>query len=135
MITGGPTDKAMCEYLHHALSVHGEPGSVRYTQLSIEEFAAVPGYCEVVVTGDSFGFHLALAHQRPCVLLLGPSNGAEVIPKHATTVAALRSTFACSPCAHQVACGGVGGCMDTIHPDQALEEVEKSLSQNNVCSP
>lgn len=51
---------------------------------------------DAVVTGDSFGFHLALAHDRPTVLLLGPSDGAEVIPKHVTGPT-LRSTLPCSP--------------------------------------
>ena len=129
VITGGPTDVATCEYLSRELSVrdrHG--GRVCYTQLSIEEFAAVPAYCDLMVTGDSVGFHLALAHKLPCILLLGPTNSAEIVPKHITTVSVLRSDLACSPCAHQVACGGVGGCMDTITPDQALAEVERYLS-------
>lgn len=73
------------------------------------------------MTGDSFGFHLALAHEKPTVLLLGPSNGAEVIPKHVGHVTALRSTLPCSPCAHQITCGGVGGCMDTIDPATVLK--------------
>lgn len=129
VITGGPTDRSACEYLHQELSCDGAHGSlVRYAQLSIEEFAALPTHCDVVVTGDSFGFHLALAHERPCVLLLGPSNGAEVIPKHVTTVTALRSSLPCSPCAHQVTCGGAGGCMDTIQPDDAFTAVENLLT-------
>jgi len=82
----------------------------------------------VVVTGDSFGFHLALAHDTPAVLLLGPSNGAEVIPRHAADgVTALRSALPCSPCAHQVACGGVGGCMDTIDPPSVLKATLQHL--------
>jgi heptosyltransferase-2 len=87
---------------------------VVHQSLTLEEASALPGLCDVVVSGDSFGFHLALAHQKPAVLLLGPSNDAEVVPHHATQVTALRATSPCSPCAHQVACGGVGGCMDTI---------------------
>lgn len=132
VITGGRTDQATCEYLHHALSAYAGRNAVRYEQLSIEEFAAVPGYCDVIVTGDSFGFHLALAHHLPCVLLLGPTSGAEVIPKHTTNIAALHATLACSPCAHQVTCGGVGGCMDTIRPGQALAAVEKFLAGKDV---
>jgi heptosyltransferase-2 len=93
---------------------------VTYAPLTIEEFSAAPAHCDVIVTGDTFGFHLALAHDRPSVLLLGPSNGAEVIPKHATTITALRSGAPCSPCAHQIACGGAGGCMDTISPGAVL---------------
>ncbi|MDQ0687330.1 ADP-heptose:LPS heptosyltransferase [Streptomyces achromogenes] len=115
-VLGGPSDRDACEALVRHLRLRGADESrVAYAPLSLEEAAALPGLVDVVVTGDSFGFHLALAHKKPAVLLLGPSNGAEVIPKHVTNVTALRSTLVCSPCAHQVACGGVGGCMDTIN--------------------
>ncbi|MFI7356171.1 glycosyltransferase family 9 protein [Streptomyces avidinii] len=121
-ILGGPTDREACEALVRHLRMRGaDESSVAYAPLSLEEASALPGLVDVVVTGDSLGFHLALAQQRPTVLLLGPSNGAEVIPKHVTNVTALRSTLPCSPCAHQVACGGVGGCMDTIDPSAALK--------------
>lgn len=132
ILTGGPTDMSMCTHLHKVLGAHTHGRRVYYAALSIEEFAAVPAYCDVVVTGDSFGFHLALAHQRPCVLLLGPSSGAEVIPKHIATIRALRSSLACSPCAHQPVCGGVGGCMDTIHPNHVLVAVDELLA--NMCA-
>jgi heptosyltransferase-2 len=129
VITGGPTDQMVCDYLVRALSAHDSSGHrIRCHRTSIEEFAAVPAYCDVVVTGDSLGFHLALAHRRPCVLLLGPSSGSEVIPKHVTNVVALRSSLPCSPCAHQVSCGGIGGCMDTISSNQVLREVENFLT-------
>lgn len=121
-VLGGPSDRDACEALVRHLRLPGADESrVAYAPLSLEEAAALPGLVDVVVTGDSFGFHLALAHKKPAVLLLGPSNGAEVIPKHVANVTALRSTLACSPCAHQVACGGVGGCMDTIDVPAVLK--------------
>jgi heptosyltransferase-2 len=116
-ILGGPTDHQACEALVRHLRIRGlDETRVVYAQLNLEEAAALTGLVDVVVTGDSFGFHLAIAHGKPTVLLLGPSNGAEVIPKQAGNVTALRSTLPCAPCAHQVTCGGVGGCMDTIDP-------------------
>lgn len=126
VITGGPDDARTCRHLVRALDA-GD-GRVRHDALSLAEFAAVPEFCEVMVTGDSLAFHLALAHDVQTVLLLGPSNGAEVIPKHADTVTALRSNLACSPCAHQVTCGGLGGCMDTISVDAVHAAVRNWLS-------
>ncbi|WP_416976924.1 glycosyltransferase family 9 protein [Streptomyces sp. T028] len=121
-VLGGPTDRDACETLIRHLRMRGADESrVAYALLSLEEAAALPGLIDVMVTGDSFGFHLALAHEKPTVLLLGPSNGAEVIPKHVTNGTTLRSALPCSPCAHQVACGGVGGCMDTIDPAAVLK--------------
>jgi len=127
-ILGGPTDRQACEHLvHHLRRRAAEDSMVAYAPLSLEEASALPGLCDVVVTGDSFGFHLALAHQKPAVLLLGPSNGAEVIPKHVENVTALHARLLCSPCAHQVACGGVGGCMDTIDPATAIKSTIEYL--------
>ncbi|MFD4406585.1 glycosyltransferase family 9 protein [Nocardia sp. NPDC058499] len=126
VITGGPGDARVCHQLLRALDTG--VGRVRHDLMTLEEFAAVPDFCEVMVTGDSLGFHLALAHDLPVVLLLGPSNGAEVVPKHADTVTVLRSSLACSPCAHQVTCGGAGGCMDTITVDAVHAAVRNSLA-------
>ncbi|WP_067885366.1 glycosyltransferase family 9 protein [Nocardia vaccinii] len=126
VITGGAGDARVCHQLLRELDTGA--GRVRHDAIPLEEFAAVPDFCDVMVTGDTLGFHLALAHDLPVVVLFGPSNGAEVIPRHADTVTALRSNLECSPCAHQVTCGGVGGCMDTITVDEVHTAVRNSLS-------
>ena len=112
VITGGPADATLCRKLLADLGSISE--RVLYDPMPLPEFAAVPEFCAAMVTGDSLGFHLALAHDTPVVALFGPSNPAEVVPKHADTVTVLRARLDCAPCAHQVTCGGVGGCMDTI---------------------
>lgn len=130
VLTGGAAEREHCEAVLRALTGEvSEAGRVVYEPLAIEEFVALPRYCDVVVTGDSFGFHTALAHRRPTVVLFGPSNPVEVVPRDAEGyVRALRSTFACSPCAYQMVCGGEGGCMDTISPDEVVLRVEELLA-------
>ncbi|MFJ9370535.1 glycosyltransferase family 9 protein [Nocardia sp. NPDC101769] len=113
VITGGPDDARTCHQLLRDLAP-AAPDRVRHDPMPLAEFAAVPEYCAAMVTGDSLGFHLALAHDTPVVTLFGPSNPAEVIPKHADNVIAPRARLECAPCAHQVTCGGAGGCMGTI---------------------
>lgn len=112
LVTGGPADREVCAQILAALDTG--VGRVRHDPWTLAEFVTVPQACAVMVTGDSFGFHLALAHDLPVVVLFGPSNPAEVVPRHADTVTVLRSSLGCSPCAHQVTCGGVGGCMETV---------------------
>lgn len=126
VLTGGPDDARVCHQLLRELDTG--VGRVRHDQLSVEEFAAVPEFCAAMVTGDSVGFHLALAYDLPCVVLFGPSNPAEVVPRHADTVTVLRSNLGCSPCAHQVTCGGVGGCMGTIGVDDVHAAVRNSVT-------
>ena len=135
VITGGPTEVLECEFLLANLSIYnnGYGGNIKYRQLSIEELCACIKASAVVVTGDTFGFHLALAFNKKCVAMFGPSNCSEVVPKHKTNISINRSSLECSPCAHQVICGGVGGCMDTIKPDDIFIEVRNFLLHNSPC--
>ena len=88
---------------------------------------ALPEFVDLVVTGDSFGFHASLLHERRTVLLLGPSSPNEVVPKHATWVDMIRSTFPCSPCAYHIACEGIGGCMDVIAATDVIAHARAAL--------
>jgi heptosyltransferase-2 len=136
VLVGGPPERPRCEAVRAELLAAGpDAARVLYTPQSIEEFGAVPRYCDAMVTGDSFGFHVALAHELPCVVMFGPSNPAEVVPRHADYVSVVRSGFACSPCAHQMVCGGAGGCMDVIEPGVVLERVERLLTRPRRPSP
>lgn len=120
VVTGGPEQHMLCESVVAAISKVADVDAVLYRPLTLEEFSAVPRACDAIITGDSYAFHLALAYDTPCVLLLGPSHAAEILPRHARHVNIVRSTLPCSPCAHQVACGGMGGCMDTIQPSAVM---------------
>jgi heptosyltransferase I len=124
VVTGGPKEYEQCHRVVRGIrSESAAPASVVFEVFTIEEFCAVPRYCDVVVTGDSFGFHAALAQRCPCVLLLGPSRGDEVIPRGIDNVVPITASLPCAPCAHQISCGGRGGCMDTIRPPAVFHRV------------
>lgn len=91
--------------------------------------AALFQLCLGVVTGDTLGMHLAFWAHKPVVALFGPSNPAEVVPKHLTNIKLIRSKLECSPCAHQVLCGGAGGCMAEITVESALEHLNTLLER------
>lgn len=131
VVAGGfeeePECRALCQFLRETNGDSG-CGAVLYQALSIQEFCALPGVCDAVVTGDSLGLHAGLAHNCPTVALFGPTSPHEVVPKgHEAFVKVLRSTFECSPCAYQMSCGGVGGCMSTLTAAHVFEELSNFL--------
>ncbi len=125
VLMGGPGEDERCQVLVRELRAQGAgPQDVLYEALTLEETCAVPEFCDAMVSNDSFGYHVGLLGGLPCVVLFGPSNPAEVLLPHVDNVRVVRSDYACSPCAHQMLCGGAGGCMDVIEPDS----VEQSLA-------
>ncbi len=100
------------------------------TRRELGTLAAIFRLANAVVTGDTFGMHLAIWAQKPTMALFGPSNPAEVIPKHASYINVIRSSFECSPCAHQVECGGVGGCMRDIPTEKVATQLRELLLAN-----
>jgi len=123
----GPKEHAMAEEIHARLATRS-PSQVHYRPWSLTEFCAAFEFCDVVVTGDTFGYHLALLHGTPAVVLFGPSHDAEVVPKGPRALTILTSPAPCSPCAHQVACGGAGGCMEMIPAHDVLLAVANHLA-------
>ena len=96
---------------------------------SIENTCALIKHLDVIVSGDTFAFHIALAFDIFGVILFGPSNPSEVIPKHKTNTKDIRGHTKCSPCADQVQCHGNGGCMDFIPADAVLASVKECVKQ------
>ncbi len=123
----GPKEHTMAEEICDRLSERW-PGQIHYRPWSLPEFCAAFEFCDVVVTGDTFGYHLALLHATPAVVLFGPSHDAEVVPKGPRALTVLTSPAPCSPCAHQVACGGLGGCMGMIRAEAVLPAVNQHLA-------
>jgi heptosyltransferase I len=126
-IFAGPKEHNMAEELAQRLAASEGHGSVYYRPLSLTEFCAAFEVCDVVVTGDTFGYHLALLHETPAVVLFGPSHDAEVVPKNAQRLTVLKATTPCAPCAHQVACRGSGGCMASIRAREVLAAVQAHI--------
>lgn len=90
----------------------------------IRRFAAMVGQCDVVVTGDTLGLHLALATQRRVVSLFGPTSATEIdlyglgeklVPEMDCLVCYLEK------------CDKKPACMDLIKVDQVLKSVWNQL--------
>jgi ADP-heptose:LPS heptosyltransferase len=92
---------------------------------AIRHFAAMLGFCDVVITGDTLAMHLALALKRRAVVLFGPTSapeielyglGEKVVP-----------TMACLSC-YKTSCDFVPNCMDLISTDMVEAAVRRQLA-------
>lgn len=85
-------------------------------------FAAIVERCQVVVTGDTLGMHVAIACGVPCVALFGPTCAQEIdlFGRGEKIVTSL----ACSPC-YKRSCEKSPNCMDVIEVDRVAAAVAK----------
>jgi len=94
------------------------PGSCRL-------FQALLGRCDVVVTGDSLGMHLAIAEKRPVVVLFGPTCPQEI--ELYGRGEKIVSPLDCAPC-YRARCARTPSCMEAIRPEAVVGAVMKLLA-------
>jgi len=91
----------------------------------IRYLAALVGQRDVVVTGDTFALHIALALERRTVILFGPANAAEIETCGEGEKVAPEMT--CLSC-NKTSCDFVPNCMDLISVDMVQTAVERQLT-------
>jgi heptosyltransferase II len=82
--------------------------------------------CELLVTSDSLGQHIALALNKKLLVLFGPTHPLEVYLYGLGKAITPKKAFDCMPCMEPV-CGNDIFCMDTITPEQVLKEIQEIL--------
>jgi len=91
-------------------------------QLSLAQFAELVGRARLVVSGDSFPMHLAVAQKTPAVALFGPTDEAKTGP-----VGAGHSVIRAPQCAKCDRANCARGCMENITVDSVLAAVAATL--------
>lgn len=95
------------------------------TQYSVRHFAAMIGLCDVLVTGDTLGMHIALALGKQLVVLFGPTShteielygrGTKIVPEMECQ-SFYRSDCSAYPC-----------CIETITADRVFAAVQERLA-------
>jgi len=122
VLLGGPNEVERNERLKAASHVSlVDPGCGN----PLRHFAALVGYCDVVVTGDTLAMHIALALKRRAVILFGPTSapeietyglGEKIIPD-----------MTCLSC-YKTSCDFVPNCMDLISVEMVQRAVERQLA-------
>lgn len=98
---------------------------------SLLEFAGILKMCDVVVTSDTIGMHVAVAVGENVVALFGSTSTVEV--ELYGRGEKIRAGFDCEPCYRKV-CTRTPTCMESISSSQIFDKIEGFLKQNNKTS-
>jgi len=94
------------------------------TPHSCRVFQALLARCDIVVTSDSLGMHLAIAERRPVVALFGPTCAQEI--ELYGRGEAISSPVDCAPC-YRADCRKTATCLSAIAPERVVEAVRRWL--------
>jgi lipopolysaccharide heptosyltransferase III len=92
---------------------------------TLPEFAGIVGACDLVVTGDTLGMHLAIAARVPVVVLFG-STCAQEIELYGRGEKIV-TPIECHPC-YRRACDISPSCQDLIAPETVHGAVRRTLA-------
>jgi len=94
------------------------------TDNGLRQFQALLARCEVVVTGDSLGMHLALAEKRRVVILFGPTCAAEI--ETYGRGEKIVTPLSCAPC-YRSSCRNSPTCLEAIDIRDVVAAVGRQL--------
>ncbi len=94
------------------------------TDNGLKLFQALLARCDVVVTGDSLGMHLAMAEKRRVVILFGPTCAAEIATYERGEM--IVTPLPCAPC-YQSSCHNSPTCLEAIDMMDVVAAVGRQL--------
>lgn len=119
VLLGGPEDRLRNQQISHGLDVISSP-----TEMGIRDGLISVQACDLVVTGDSLGMHMALALNKWTVAWFGPTCAHEIdlfgLGVHVITKAP------CSPCWKR-SCNKNPMCYDLVDLSEIIDGVKKGI--------
>jgi len=129
VLVGGPKEREINRRLKRELgAVVADTG----TEHDIMQFCALLGECDVVVCGDCFPLHAAVAMGTPVVALFGPTPPQEIaIFGRGRKIV---TEMECAPCYIRARedCPHDWACMPGIRPERVLKAVKEVLAENQA---
>jgi heptosyltransferase-2 len=119
VLLGGPEDHDRNQLIAENRDVICSP-----TNLGLRDGLCTVAACDVIVTGDSLGLHMAISQKIPVVVWFGPSCWQEI--ELFDRGEKVRSLAACSPC-WKKSCNEKVMCYDQVNLYQISEAVHRQL--------
>ncbi len=119
VLLGGPEDEIRNQQIAFGLPVISSP-----TGSGLRDGYASVAACDLVVTGDSLGMHLAIAAQKQVVAWFGPTCAHEI--EFFGRGEAILTAAPCAPCWKRV-CGEKQMCYDQVDLEQIMAAVKRGL--------
>jgi heptosyltransferase-2 len=107
-----------------------EPIILKGEEVSLGLFKALIQQCHLFITTDSGPRHIAVALDKPVVVIMGPTHPAYSDVKHSKTIV-LRENLDCSPC-HLKVCPTAHECMELITPEKVLGAIATLIETNRI---
>lgn len=122
LLFGGPDE----EQLNKRIELGSDGMAINTgSENSVLNFAALIGCCDLILTGDTLGMHIALALDKPSIALFGPTPYQEIYPYDSMT--RIEAKIECTCCYDQFPCPKNPNCMEIISPKQVLDIINKKL--------
>ena len=126
VLLGGPEDDIRNQRIAHGLDVVQSP-----TQSGLRDGLISVEACDIVVTGDSLGMHMAIALKKWVVAWFGPTCAHE-IELYGRGVKIL-SQAACSPCWKR-SCNKNPMCYDLVSIAEIMHGIAKGMREKDAAS-
>lgn len=121
VLLGGPEDRERNEQIALGLGVFQSP-----TDLGLRDGLVSVAACDIVVTGDSLGLHMAISQRKFTVAWFGPTCAQEIdlygFGRKVLTKAA------CAPCWKR-SCGKAEMCYDQVSLNEIIQAVLEGQSE------
>ncbi|MCS7092279.1 MAG: hypothetical protein NZM26_02930 [Patescibacteria group bacterium] len=135
LVLSGPEDSdARDEVIQHlGRDKTMENLAVLPNNIEIGNFMAIIHNCKVVVTADTFGFHVAQAFKKPTVVLVGPmpDKELELTNEHSIIIG---PKLSCSPCYYSCSQPIKGFCMINISTNEVTNKILNILQTSKPCN-
>ena len=95
----------------------------------LEDFAALIGCCDVVLSSDSLAMHIAISLGIPVTAFFGPTSAAEIEVFNRGTK--IETPLSCRTC-YLANCDQVPNCMDAIETTSLVSETLRAVKPRNV---
>lgn len=120
VMLGGPAEAQMNRRILEALPDVLDGGANR----PLSEFIGVVDACDLVVSSDTLGMHIAIARERPVIALFGSTSATEIdLYDRGEKVV---TDFPCAPC-YKRSCDFDPWCMERLMPEQVEAAVLRWL--------
>lgn len=127
LLLGGSYETDRNEYIHRKCSEIGCKNIINTgTRNSLEEFFGLINLCNVIVTSDTMGMHVAIALKKKLVVLMGPITTSS-IDLYGLGPMLTSQEHDCLGCFRDI-CDMPYQCMDAVKPSTAFEEVRKHIT-------
>jgi ADP-heptose:LPS heptosyltransferase len=120
VILGGPAESEMNRRILESVPAAIDGGC----DLPLEEFTGMVEACDLLVSSDTLGMHVAIARRKPVVVLFGSTSAVEIdlfdLGEKVVT------DFPCAPC-YKRTCDFDPWCMEKLMPEQVEAAVLRWL--------